>query len=168
MSESQRQVKRWENGLNEWDFQKETAKANPELLQNFGRDQLTYTPETYKLSNMYWRYNEAGLSHGYPATSWFQLAIVYACGLYTAREQGIVKKGIYFQKYWKHHYFDWTTFLVRSTKFGLVGGLIGGTVLFGNPSLAIRRAVSKYYYWLGFKRQDVRDNESNWHVKFNN
>ena len=96
------------------------------------------------------------------------MAIVYGCGLYTAKEQGIVKKGVYFQKYWKHHYFDWTMFLRRSAKYGLVGGLVGGTVLFGNPDLALRRAVSKYNYWFGFKQQDCRDNESNWHVKFNN
>ena len=47
MSDTQRQVKKWENGLNEWDLQKESRKANPELLGNFGRDRLTYTPETY-------------------------------------------------------------------------------------------------------------------------
>ena len=86
------------------------------------------------------RHNEAGHSHGYPATSWLQLAICYGAGLYTAKEQGIVKKGVYFQKYWKHHYFDWMLFFKRSFKYGLVGGVALGTVLFGSPDLAIRRA----------------------------
>mgnify|MGYP007048514164 CR=1 FL=1 len=37
------------------------------------------------LENEFWRYNEASWSHGYPATSWLQLAIMYGCGLYTAQ-----------------------------------------------------------------------------------
>ena len=86
MSEPTRQVKRWENDINKWDFQKETAKANPELLGNYGRDQLTWRPEPLAVNNDYWRRNEANLSHGYPVTAWFQFAIFYACGLYTAKE----------------------------------------------------------------------------------
>ena len=79
-----------------------------------------------------------------------------------------MKNGVYFQKYWKHHYFDWIKFGVRSFKLAGIGGFIGGTILFGNPDLALRRAVSKYYFIAGFKQQDVRDSEANWHVKFNN
>ena len=129
------------------------------MLSMYGRDKFTYRPETYQLANEFWRHNEAKMSHGYPATSWFQLAIVYACGLYTAKDQGIVKKGVYFQKYWKHHYFDWTMFGVRSFKYGLVGGLIGGTILFGNPDLAIRRSISKYNYWISIKEPGSTDYE---------
>ena len=38
MSDPTRELKKWENGLNEWDFQKETAKANKDFLSGFGRD----------------------------------------------------------------------------------------------------------------------------------
>ena len=93
---------------------------------------------------------------------------MYGCGLYTAKKQGIVKNGVYFQRYWKRHYFDWLMFGKRSAKYALVGGFVGGTILFGNPDLAIRRAISKYNFLFGFKVQDVRDNENNWNVKFNN
>ena len=93
---------------------------------------------------------------------------MYGCGVYTAKEQGIMKKGVYFQKYWRHHYFDWTLFLTRSVKYAGVGGLVAGTVLFGNPDLALRRALSKYYYYLGMKIPDCRDSEHSFHVKFNN
>ena len=86
MTDSGKEIKKWENGINKWDFQKETAKANQDLLGQFGRDALTYRPEKYTLDNEFWRYNEAAWSHGYPATSWFQLAIMYGCGLYTAKK----------------------------------------------------------------------------------
>ena len=85
MSDPTRELKKWENGINTWDFQKETAKANKDFLSGFGRDQLTYKPEKITLENEFWRYNEASWSHGYPATSWLQLAIMYGCGLYTAQ-----------------------------------------------------------------------------------
>ena len=107
---------------------------------------------------MYWRANEGVLSHGYPATSYLQLAIVYACGLYTAREQGIVSRNAIFGKFWRHHYFDWTSFAIRSAKYGLVGGLLAGTVLFGNPDLALRRVNSFYSRWFLMKPLDGRDN----------
>ena len=108
------------------------------------------------------------MSHGYPATSYLQMGIVYLCGLHTARQQGIVKNNEFFRRYWRHHYFDWITFAKRSTKYGLVGGLIAGTMLFGNPDLAMRRAFSKYQYWFVMKPLDCRDNQHNWFVKFNN
>ena len=169
MSENQRkELKQWENGLKKWDLQKESVKANPGLTSQFGRDVITYTPETLTINNEYWRFNEGGLSHGYPVTSWFQLAIIYGCGVYTAKEQGILKSYFTPQRFWRHHYFDWTMFLQRSFKFGIVGGLLAGTVLFGNPQIALQRMYSKYQLWMGQKVQDVRDNESNWHVKFNN
>ena len=38
MADPTREVKKWENGMNKWDFQAETAKANQDMLGNFGRD----------------------------------------------------------------------------------------------------------------------------------
>ena len=34
----------------------------------------------------------------------------------------------------------------RSLTYGIVGGLVLGTVLFGDPHIAVRRAVNKYHY----------------------
>lgn len=163
-----REAKSWENGTHApWDLQKEFYKANKELCDGFGRDRYTFTPEMRARTNNYWRNYEAPLSHGYPATAYLQMAIIYGCGLYTAREQGIVSRSAIFGRFWKHHYFDWTTFGIRSLKFGVVGGLLAGTVLFGNPHIAARRCESFYKCWFKMKPIDGRDNESNWFVKFN-
>ena len=69
-------------------------------LKNYGRDRFTFTPENHHSSAAFFARNEASLSHGYPVTAWFQLGLIYACGLYTAKEQGIVKKRVFFQKFW--------------------------------------------------------------------
>ena len=90
---------------------------------------------------------EAKYSHGYPATAWLQLALVYGCGIYTAQEQGIVKRGTPFCRFWRAHYFDWMTFGVRSVKYAWLGGLLAGTVLFGSPDIAFKRAISKFNYF---------------------
>lgn len=65
-------------------------------LKNFGRDRFSYEAErTYTQVIQASRY-EGPQSHGYPYTSWLQLGLVYAAGLYTAKEQGIVKKNVFF------------------------------------------------------------------------
>lgn len=96
------------------------------------------------------------------------MGIIYGCGFYTAREQGILKRNQFFGKFWRHHYFDWITFVRRSGVYGIAGGLVAGTVLFGNPDIAVRRIFSTYHYWFSDKTGDVRENGSQWHVKFNN
>ena len=147
MSERQREMKQWENGLKTWDLTEESRKANADFLRGYGRDPLTFKVENYQLENEYWRFNEAGISHGYPATSWLQLAICYGVGVYTAQQQGIIRKGQFFKNFWGHHYFDWTMWFRRSFVWAGVGGLALGTVLFGKPDLALKRAHSKYEYW---------------------
>ena len=72
-----------------------------------------------------------------------------------------------FGRFWRHHYFDWTTFGLRSLKFGLVGGLLAGTVLFGNPHIAVSRIESSYKRWFVAKPSDGRENNVNWFIKFN-
>ena len=134
----------------------------------FGRDQYTFEPETLILRNLYLHRNEGPLSHGYPYTSWLQLSIVYACGVYTAQQQGILKKSQFFGKFWRHHYFDWIQFGKRSLVFGWAGGLIAGTILFGNANLALKRVYGKYEYYLMDKMDDPRANENNYNIKFNN
>ena len=49
----QKRVKRYENGLEKWDFQEETRKANP-FLGEFGRDRYSYRPETTLMANRFW------------------------------------------------------------------------------------------------------------------
>ena len=93
------EIKKWDNRVYEYDVTKASRLMNP-WLENYGRDRLTYSPETPYSSAAYHFQNEAAQSHGYPRTAWLQLAIVYACGLYTAKEQGIVKKRVFFQKFW--------------------------------------------------------------------
>ena len=123
-------------------------------MKNFGRDRYTYHTETYTLNAIYWNRNEAKLAHGYPNTYFLQAAIIYGVGLYTAKEQGIVKKGAIFKPWWTAHYFDWITFARRSFVYGVVGGLLAGTILYGNPELSIARIDSKFRYYLYAPKRD--------------
>ena len=86
MTDRQRELKQWENGLKKFDLQEESRKANSHLLRGMGRDKFTYDPEPMYMRNQYLRYNEAKHAHGYPGTAWLQLALVYGCGIYTATE----------------------------------------------------------------------------------
>ena len=86
-------MKRYENGLDKWDFQEESLKANPFLKTSFGRDQYTFKPETLALRNLHLSRTEASFSHGYPVTAWLQLGLCYGCAVYTAQEQGVFTKG---------------------------------------------------------------------------
>jgi len=82
---------------------------------------------------MYWAQNEGKLSHGYPATFWLQFGLLYATGVYTAREQGLIRRNVFLTKFWRFHYFDWISYMRRCVVYGWAGGLVAGTVLFGNP-----------------------------------
>ena len=107
------------------------------------------------------------MSHGYPRTMWLQMSIILGCGLYTAKEQGIMGRGQYVCKFWNHHYFDWMTFVKRSGIYGVAGGIVLGTFLFGNPDIAIRRIHSKwssYTAWGGIQN-DVRNSHATYAAK---
>jgi hypothetical protein len=43
--------------------------------------------------------------------------------------------------------------------YGWVGGFLLGTYIFGKPVLAIRRAVSKYNWWMSMEKTDPHNNE---------
>ena len=109
---------------------------------------------------------EAYDSHGYPATAWLQLGLVYAAGLYTAKEQGIVKKGVYFQRYWRAHYFDWLMFFRRGGLYGVAGGYILGTYFFGLPRTAINRAINRYHYYFTQEKPDPRNRNNQYLGRF--
>ena len=125
-------------------------------MKDFGRDNLNYKPELYSKNAVYWAQNEARLAHGYPGTAWLQVALLYGVGLYTAKEQGLVRSGVVFSKFWKFHYFDWITFIRRGGIYAFAGGLVAGTVLFGSPDLSIRRAINKYNFYVSAERINVR------------
>ena len=79
------ELKKWDNDIYKYDVTEASRLMNP-WLKNYGRDRLTFNPETPYTSAAFLAHNEASQSHGYPVTAWFQLAIVYGCGLYTAKE----------------------------------------------------------------------------------
>lgn len=99
------------------------------------------------------------MAHGYPYTAWLQLGLLYYVGLHTAKEQGIVKMGVPFARYWRAHYFDWITFARRGAIYAWAGGLVAGTVLFGSPDLALRRTISKYHYYFSMEKLDYNSTQ---------
>lgn len=107
------------------------------------------------MASSYWYFNEGKISHGYPATFWLQFGLVYAAGVYTARSQGLIRKNVFLTKFWRFHYFDWIGYMRRVVIYAWAGGLVGGTVLFGNPHLAFRRAVNRYHYWFTLEKIDT-------------
>jgi hypothetical protein len=123
-------------------------------LKNYGHDRFTFTEDMYAHNTRKFAVTEAPVSHGYPYTGWMQVALVYGIGLYTAKEQGIVKKGVYFQRYWRAHYFDWLLFGKRALIFGWAGGLVVGTYMFGNYWVALKRMYSKYRFYMCMPKTD--------------
>ena len=83
-------------------------------------------------------------AHGFPFTAWLQLGLVYAVGLYTAKEQGCVPRGTLITRFWRYHYFDWLTFVRRAGVYAFGGGLVAGTILFGSPDVSLKRAIHWY------------------------
>jgi hypothetical protein len=160
------EIKKWDNGIYEYDVTEASRLMNP-WLKNYGRDRFTFTPETPYNSAAFLAKNEGSISHGYPATAWLQLGLIYACGLYTAKEQGIVKKRVFFQAFWRAHYFDWLLFARRGFVYGLIGGLVTGTVLFGDQRIALRRIFSKYQYFFCMEKTDPRQREVQFMIRNN-
>mmetsp|Transcript_35937 Transcript_35937/g.55211 ORF Transcript_35937/g.55211 Transcript_35937/m.55211 type:complete len:170 (-) Transcript_35937:58-567(-) len=163
-----REIRAIENKKDSYDAEDHIYRANKHIFDQYGRDPYSYQIEDLWTGNRYWERNEGSFSHGYPTTAYFQLALIYGCGLYTAQKQGIVKRGVFFQRYWRHHYFDWTLFLKRSFKIGVVGGMVAGTYLFGDPELAWKRLISKFNMYIGTWAKEKQDSESCYAVKFNN
>ena len=80
--------------------------------------------------------------------------MLYGCGVYTAREQGVFSRVQFYGRFWRHHYFDWMTFARRGVVYAWAGGLVAGTVLFGNPEVSMKRVVSKYHRWVSAEKRD--------------
>ena len=79
------ETKKWDNNIYKFDVTEASKTVNP-WLKNYGYDQYTYRPEQTFLTTARYAESESRITHGYPFTSWLQLAILYAVGLYTARE----------------------------------------------------------------------------------
>ena len=143
-----REVREWEKGNKKIDLTQTFKEQNQELLQGFGRDSFSYRGELTDTAHCFWNENEAKFAHGYPVTAWMQVGMIYAAGLYTAKEQGCVARGVLFSRFWRYHYFDWITFMRRAGVYGVGGGLVAGTILFGSPEISIKRVVSYYKHWM--------------------
>ena len=79
-------MREFEKGTRNIDLNEMSREANQGLIKNFGRDRFTYKAELTDNSHQYWFNNEARFAHGYPGTAWLQLGLLYAVGLYTAKE----------------------------------------------------------------------------------
>ena len=160
------ELRKWDNDIYKYDVTEASRAMNP-WLNNYGKDRFTFSPETPYTTAAFHKQTEAGYSHGYPATAWLQLAIVYGCGLYTAKEQGIVAKKVFFKAFWRAHYFDWLLFARRGFTYGIVGGLFLGTALFGDQRLAFRRVISRYRYLFCQERPDPCNRDALFFIKNN-
>ena len=131
-------------GLEKIDLVKQSRELNAPLVKDFTRDSMNFRPELNYSNSDYWAKYEARMAHGYPLTAWLQLGLLYGVGLYTAKQQGLIRGSAVFSRFWKFHYFDWIAFSKRGVVYAWGGGLVAGTVLFGSPDVSIRRGISKY------------------------
>ena len=151
--EQYNELRSWEKGRKQ-DISGDFARSNKDWLKNFGNDSLSYKVENAQQASIYWAQNEGKMSHGYPATFWLQFGLLYAAGVYTARQQGLIRRNVFFTRFWRFHYFDWIGYIRRSVVYAWAGGLVAGTILFGSPDLAVRRAINRYHYWFTLEKID--------------
>lgn len=114
---------------------------------------------------MHLRNNEARDAHGYHQTYWIQFGLAYACGIYTAQQQGIIRKTTFFARFWRHHYFDFIGWAKRSVLIAGFGGIALGTYFFGHPTIAINRCFNKFQYYFIADVPDVRASDQMWSVR---
>ncbi|CAI2381872.1 unnamed protein product [Moneuplotes crassus] len=115
-------------------------KHNPDLCAAYGKTPMTRDYAENGKAARFYRQNEASLAHGYPATLLLQGGLLYATAFYTARAQGLPNPHLFF----KSHWFDWIQFFKRGAAIGVFGGLVLGTVLFGDTEISLRRIRSRY------------------------
>ena len=123
-----------------YDISDAFRRNNPSLCKDYGVNAWSYQIEDDRYWNRYWFKNEAKASHGYPYTYGIQIAAFFGIGYYTAREQGIPNP----HNFLKSHWFDWATFLRRFAIYGVAGGLVVGTLVFGDTGLALKRIYNRY------------------------
>lgn len=79
------EIRKWDNDVYKYDVTEVSREMNP-WLKNYGRDRFTFNPEMPFTTAVRLYRDEASHAHGYPLTAWLQLGLVYAAGLYTAKE----------------------------------------------------------------------------------
>ena len=129
----------------EFDFTKEFKRANPELCETAHiPNQEFYNPYNSRYwTNFYTKY-EGMMAFGLPQTYFLQAGIFYLCSLYTAREQGLITKTQFLFNCFQSHWFDWITCLKRFGVFGIGGGLLIGSIMFGDPNLVLAKVYERY------------------------
>ena len=137
---------RWNKPGYKFDVAKAFKEANPGVCNDYHHSRFTMTPEKDKFWSWYFNAFESRFAHGYPYTFALQGGIIYLCAIYTAREQGLISKtgNQFFFNIFRSHWFDWITFLKRAGIFGIAGGLVLGTVFFGDPTISLKRIHNTY------------------------
>ena len=113
---------------------------NPSLCEDYGKNAWSYTTERDDVWFPYHFETEARYAHGYPYTTYLQAGIFFGTAYYTARQQGLPSPHLFY----KSHWFDWITCFKRFAVFGIAGGLVLGTFLFGDPKLSFKRIYNRY------------------------
>ena len=54
------------------------------------------------------------------------------------------------------------TFMRRGSIYGLGGGLLAGTIFFGDPNLTLKRCISFYRTWMSEGPVDTRGDYANY------
>ena len=160
-----RDLATWENGTRTIDLQEQFRQQNKGLLAQHETGHFNYQPETVYKAARYHAAHEGREAHGYPATAYLQLGLLYACGLYTAKEQGLVRKGVLLSRFWKFHYFDFISFMRRGVIYAWAGGLVAGTIMFGSPDLSLKRAINRYQWFAGGYAVDYDNKEGTLHTR---
>ena len=122
------------------DVSKTFREHNKEMCENYGKDTQTSNFEKDAHFTDYYLRNEAALAHGYPLTLYLQGGIFYLTAYYTARGQGLPNPHLFY----KSHWFDWITCFKRFAVFGIAGGMILGTVMFGDTGISLKRIYNRY------------------------
>lgn len=63
------EIRKWDNGVYQWDVTKASRKMNP-WLDNYGRDRFTYDSEMLEVNTARYFHEEPKLAHGYPLTAY--------------------------------------------------------------------------------------------------
>ena len=128
------------NPKNQLDIAETFRRMNPSMCDSYGQNAWSAENENDNYNMLYWMRNESKQAHGYPYTFYMQAGIFYATAYYTARSQGLPAPHLFY----KSHWFDWITCFKRFAIFGIAGGLVLGTVLFGDTSLSLKRVYNRY------------------------
>ena len=96
-----------------YDISDAFRRNNASMCNNNGKNENTYNVEDTVYWNNFYRANERSMAYGFPGTFVLQGAFFYLCAIYTAREQGLIKKN----EFWARFHFWLIVYLFY--RFGL-------------------------------------------------